>query len=123
MIPHDLLLFLFALVSYLIIDYFWLSLMKSFYVGEMAGTIRKKFLVFPGFLVYVLLAIGLVLFILPKEHAVWFGAFYGFLVYGTYNFTNLAILNGWTFRLAAVDIAWGVVLNTLVTVIVQTILR
>ncbi len=122
MISHDLKLFLFALITYLILDYFWLSIMKSFYVGEMVGSIRKKFRLFPGFLVYILLSIGLVLFVLPKENAVWLSALYGFIVYGIYNFTNLSLLNNWTIRLTAVDIAWGIVLNMLVTVIVQTIL-
>ena len=39
------------------------------------------------------------------------GAIFGGLAYGTYAFTNYAVLKGWTWTLVAADVAWGVVLT------------
>lgn len=38
-------------------------------------------------------------------------AFFGAICYGTYEFTNLATLKGWTFRMTAIDVTWGAFLN------------
>ena len=35
------------------------------------------------------------------------GALFGALAYGTYDLTNLATLNGFTVKVAVVDIVWG----------------
>ncbi len=43
------------------------------------------------------------------------GAALGFLVYGTYDLTNLALLKGWTPGISAMDIAWGTVLTAFVS--------
>ena len=39
------------------------------------------------------------------------GAVLGALAYGTYEFTNLATLKGWTWSMVAVDLIWGTVLT------------
>ncbi|MES2181362.1 MAG: DUF2177 family protein [Pseudomonadota bacterium] len=38
-------------------------------------------------------------------------AFFGFFVYASYDLTNLALLKDWPFTLAAVGIAWGILLS------------
>lgn len=43
-----------------------------------------------------------------------FGALFGFFTYATYDLTNLATLRDWPVLVAVVDIAWGMVLCTLV---------
>jgi len=35
----------------------------------------------------------------------------GALAYGTYAFTNYALLERWTFTFAAADLGWGIVLT------------
>ena len=47
---------------------------------------------------------------LPK--AALSGAFLGLVVYGVYDLTNLAILAGWTLRVALADLAWGSVASS-----------
>ncbi|MDD3679683.1 MAG: DUF2177 family protein, partial [Candidatus Shapirobacteria bacterium] len=69
-------------------------------------------------LVYFLIPLGLLLLVLPKTNGVWFwglfwGAFYGLVVYGVYDLTNYAILADWTLKLTIVDILWGMSLNGL----------
>jgi len=39
------------------------------------------------------------------------GAVLGGVAYGTYAFTNYAMLEGWTVSLAAADVGWGIVLT------------
>lgn len=39
-------------------------------------------------------------------------AIFGAAAYGTYEFTNLATIRGWTWRILVVDLAWGIVLTT-----------
>lgn len=39
------------------------------------------------------------------------GAFLGFIAYGTYEFTNLATLRDWTWQMVATDLAWGTLLT------------
>jgi uncharacterized membrane protein len=42
------------------------------------------------------------------------GAGLGLVVYGTYNLTNLALLQGWTVGITVMDIAWGTFVTALV---------
>ncbi|WP_347935788.1 DUF2177 family protein [Amylibacter sp. IMCC11727] len=39
------------------------------------------------------------------------GAILGAMAYGTYEFTNLATLKGWSWQMVAVDVTWGAVLS------------
>lgn len=43
--------------------------------------------------------------------ALLFGAVLGLVAYGTYDFTNLSTLKGYTVRLALTDLAWGTALT------------
>ena len=35
----------------------------------------------------------------------------GFMAYGTYEFTNYALIKGWTLRMVLTDVGWGTVLT------------
>ncbi|MEM1248493.1 MAG: DUF2177 family protein [Acidobacteriota bacterium] len=39
------------------------------------------------------------------------GALLGFVAYGTFGFTSLAVLEPWTLSLVLIDLAWGIVLT------------
>lgn len=36
---------------------------------------------------------------------------FGLVLYGVYDFTNLAMVSGWTLKVAVIDVLWGVVLG------------
>ena len=64
---------------------------------------------------WALLSAGLVVFVLPRAGqslpaAALFGALFGFLVYGVYDATNMAVLRGWPLSVAVVDVCWGALL-------------
>ena len=44
-------------------------------------------------------------------HALLNGMLIGFMCYGTYEFTNMATLSGWSWQQVLVDTAWGTVLT------------
>jgi uncharacterized membrane protein len=122
--------FFFIFILLVAIDYLWTGLIaKKFYVehlGSLARTLNGSFSVnvWSAVAVYVVLAFGIVYFVLPRLLAmpstVAFlpGALFGLVVYACYDFTNYAILQSYPFTLCLVDILWGTVLCGIVTQIV-----
>ncbi len=79
---------------------------------------------YAAFLFYALFALGLTYFaIYPAvtkgtyATALVLGALFGFFTYMTYDLTNLSTLKGWPVSLVIVDILWGVVLSSTVTIL------
>jgi len=107
----------------MVIDAIWLGLIATkFYLPKMDKVARQntgqpfspKW--FTTFLVYVILTLGIMLFVLPRVSGssylvAWVdGAFFGLIVYGVYVLTNFSTLKGVSLNLVVVDIAWGIVL-------------
>ena len=101
----------------LVADGVWLGvLMTEFYRSHMAPVARlveNRFA--PNWaaaaVVYALLGTGMALLVLPRASsggsaAAW-GAVFGLVVYGVYDFTNLATLRHWPLALTMVDVTWG----------------
>lgn len=101
----------------MVLDGVWLGLlMKDFYRREIGSIMRMA----DGgmapnwtaaFLVYVALATGIAVFVVQRAGDVWsaaaYGALFGALVYGVYDFTNYSILSQWTLTLTVADVCWG----------------
>ena len=71
-------------------------------------------------LFYLMFAAGLAFFsVLPgiatgqPLHAALSGAMVGLIAYGTFNLTNLAILRGYSAKIAAIDMVWGIIASAL----------
>jgi uncharacterized membrane protein len=120
---HTLKLFAALAPITLLVDLLWIGvLMKSFYLRELGEIARRE----GGglaprwgavVLVYLVIPAGLVLFVRPVVAdegrlivALLRGALFGFILYGVYDFTNLATLEKWTVRMTLVDVAWGTTL-------------
>lgn len=73
---------------------------------------------------YILLILGITLFVIPKAAgsslaALCWGAAFGFICYGVYDFTNMAIISQWPLWISIIDIVWGSVvcgLSSFITV-------
>jgi uncharacterized membrane protein len=102
------------------LDFVWVgNLVADYYVSQFTpiGRIADgKFVVIPwaAISVYLCMAIGLVLFVVPKaeiKDPLWkttmWGALFGFSLYGTYDLTNYAFLKDWPIGISFADIAWG----------------
>jgi len=106
-----------ALVLYAILDAVWFKLVAgNFFVRELGPVLNLKngALVVqwtPALLVYALLALGTAALIVPLSTSVasaaLYGAILGLVIYGVYDFTNLALLAHWTWKAAILDVAWG----------------
>ena len=101
----------------LAIDAIWIFLiMKGFYAGQFGSLMRKtgenpQLAIVAGLLAWSLLVVGVMTFVLPHvssyQNAALYGALLGFIIYGTYDFTNLATITGWKISMTIVDMAWG----------------
>jgi uncharacterized membrane protein len=124
-----LILFLIAWILVPLIDYIWLGkIAQGFYLSELGSLVREadgKFdpLIWAAALVYVGLAGLITEFVLPLSNqslktAAFKGFLMGFFVYLVYDATNLSLLKNWPLHMSMVDVVWGGVLCSLVSVIV-----
>jgi uncharacterized membrane protein len=103
-----------TLVAFLVLDGLWLGvLMASTYRGLLGALMLEQPLWAPAAVFYLLYVVGCVVFVvLPArswQHAALLGALFGVVAYGTYDLSNWATLQGWSARLAWMDMAWGAV--------------
>ena len=67
------------------------------------------------------------LFVIPRAPTVplaaAYGALFGLVVYGVYDFTNYSTLRQWPFVLTLADVAWGAVASAACAVVVRIVVR
>ena len=107
------------IVFMFVIDLIWLSVIaKSIYqqgIGHLTAT--EPNLIYAG-LFYLVYVLGLLWFAIKPNRmlpgikcAFVAGATVGFLVYASYDLTNLALLKDWPLGLSLIDITWGTILS------------
>lgn len=117
-------LYLLTVPVFFLIDLLWLGLVaKPFYREQLADFLGDGFNWQAAVVFYLIFIVGILLFAvvpaLEKEawqHALVWGALFGFFTYATYDLTNLATLPGWPIKVVVVDILWGTVLCASVAV-------
>jgi uncharacterized membrane protein len=120
-------------LAFMVLDGVWLGLvMKDFYRDQLAPIVR---LADGGmapnwpaaFVVYVLLGTGIAFFVIPRASTVslaaTYGALFGLVVYGVYDFTNYSTLRQWPIVLALADVAWGAVASAACAAVVRMAAR
>jgi len=114
--------FLVAFLSYLILDFFWFQFSLPSYkkvVGDIQGVPEIQTRILP-FLAYILLPLGLTIFVLnSKNNNVFYGALYGLVVYGIFNLTNRALFKNWSLNILVLDTLWGTIVSALTVFIVN----
>lgn len=99
-------------------DMIWLGFISKKLYDSQIGHLLKKTdgLLTPNFsaaaLVYIAIASGILLFVLPRVQqdymsALKYGALFGMIVYGVYDFTNYSILKDWPLKITIIDFLWG----------------
>jgi uncharacterized membrane protein len=117
------LLWAIAFALLLVIDMVWLMwLGRGFYIEEIGGLLLEQPNLIAAFGFYALYIAGLVyLVIAPAAEAdsvmkaVISGAVFGLVAYATYDLTNLAVMKGFTLKIALIDMVWGMVLSAAVS--------
>jgi uncharacterized membrane protein len=107
---------------FFIIDLIWLgAVAKGFYQKNLSFILSPQVNWPAAILFYLLYIAGILIFaVVPAvskdswQHAMVYGALFGFFTYMTYELTNLALLKDWPLNIVVVDIIWGVVLCTAV---------
>ena len=98
-----------------VIDALWLGVIaKDFYRTAMGALLAPEPRLGFATIFYLMYPLGLVIFaVLPGAdaasvvRAAVLGALFGLFCYGTYDLTNLAVVQDWPLRLTFVDLAWG----------------
>lgn len=112
------------LLSVIILDILWVSLLRKYVISnDIKLLLALKVNPLAAVLTWIFLVIGCYWFVviptqwytLPLVFA--YGAFFGLIVYGIYEFTNKALLFAWNWKLVVWDIVWGMVLCGSVSVV------
>ena len=117
------------LIVYVLIDFIWITFfMQPYFTSNLGHLLRES--VGTGFL----LTYGSIFFIFYVSGLYWFGVragistnsalnaamsggFLGFLAYGTYGLTNYIFFKGYPLSIALLDITWGTVLGSVVSLL------
>jgi uncharacterized membrane protein len=119
--------FIIILAILLVIDGLWIGLYASKKWSSLVQDLTNqpmKVKIGWAFMAYLCMGLAIYLFTLPiiKEKGIKIGAIYGaligFIIYGIFDYTNLAILGDrYNLMTALTDVAWGTFLMSISTVI------
>lgn len=116
-------LYLATLVVFFAVDMFWLGVVsRAFYKKHLGFIMAPEINWYAALIFYFLFIFGILVFVvLPgiKENA-WpmmlvRAALFGLITYATYDLTNLATVKDWPLIITIVDLAWGMVLSSVVS--------
>ncbi len=122
-------LYLIALPVFFAIDMLWLGVIsKDFYKQQLGYIMTPNVNWYAAIIFYLIFIAGLVLFVISPalaknsiQHALVFGALFGFITYATYDLTNLATIKDWPLKVTIVDMIWGAVLASSVSTVTYLI--
>ena len=109
---------------FFLVDILWLGFIaKQFYQNHLGFLLRPQVNWVAAIVFYLIYIVGILIFgVLPGikarsgTQALIFGSLYGFFTYATYELTNMALIENWPFKVVVVDILWGVILCSIVSV-------
>ena len=118
-------LYAIALPVFFAIDMIWIGVVaKGFYAKQIGHLLKPEVNWLAAIIFYLLFILGLVFFVIMPAiekgswtYALAFGALFGLICYATYDLTNLAVAKDWPLMVTIVDLAWGAVLASSVSVI------
>lgn len=114
------LLYLASFLLFLGLDYLGLTyLIKPIFERNIGDLLLDEFRLLPAFLFYAFYVAVLIWFVswpaLTAERSLWWvagnAALFGAAAYGTYEFTNLAVLKAWRAEMVIADLSWGMLLS------------
>lgn len=107
-------LYALAAPAFLLLDFLWLGVLSSNFYAQQFGSLLGETNWFAVIVLYPILIGGVVYFAAypaalkrSATTATLQGALFGFIVYATYDLTNLAVVRDWPVVASIVDIAWG----------------
>lgn len=121
-----------TILLFFLLDCLWIGFIaQSFYLSHLSsvlniqdGSLTARLA--PGVFVYICFAIMIWCVVLPLAQwhimqAFLYGALLGFIIYGIYDMTNMAVLKEWPFPVALLDICWGTFLCSITSGVCGTL--
>jgi len=114
-----------ALSTFFVIDMIWLVLIaKNFYAKQIGFLMSPNINWAAAIIFYLLFIVGLVVFVITPSleknswiQVILLGSLFGLITYATYDLTNLATIKDWPLLVTIVDLIWGSVLASSVSII------
>lgn len=108
-------------ILFVLLDFLWLAIIASAWYRQTLGFLAELdpqgkiiFNIPIGLIAQVVIALALsavTMLALRVDNrlvvALGWGAFIGFAIYATYDFTNLSFVKGWPLWISLLDVAWG----------------
>ncbi len=112
-----------TLAVFFAVDMLWLGVIsRAFYKKHLGFIMAPEVNWYAALIFYFLFIAGVLVFVvLPglKENDLTMtlvkAAFFGLITYATYDLTNLATVKDWPLIITVVDLIWGMVLTTIVS--------
>ena len=107
------------------IDFAYLTVIKGHFARQIAAVQGSPMVVnlFGAIITYVFLIFGINYFIIRPGRSAQDAFLLGLVVYGVYDFTNLALLSKWQLTTAVIDTLWGGTLFYLTTKLVEKLIK
>ena len=116
-------IFILSGIVLLAIDFIYLSLTKSYFAKQVqliqGSSMELNYL--GAAICYMFLVFGLNYFIIQPERSVFDAFLFGIIIYGTFDFTNMAIFKKWSLTTSIMDTLWGGTLFALSTFVINKI--
>ena len=115
--------YLISVVVFVLVDFVWINYVaQAFYQKHIGHLLREEYLLGPAAIFYLMFLAGIMLFIIHPRAKDSYASISGYamalgvLTYGTFDLTCLALFKGFPTIVAVVDMVWGGVLCTAVSV-------
>jgi uncharacterized membrane protein len=109
------------LLTMLALDSIYIYFTKTIF-GELVAKIQRTAMQLRlegAAIVYILLAIGLYYFIIKPGRSALDAGILGLVIYGTFDFTNYAMLKNYDIQVAIMDTIWGSLLFAITTLFLR----
>lgn len=118
-------LYLATLVTFFVIDMIWLGLLaRTFYRKHLGFLLAPDPNWIAAIVFYLLFILGILVFVVVPgveddslNTTLLHAALFGLITYATYDLTNLATVKDWPLLVTVVDLAWGIVLSVIVSLV------
>lgn len=123
--PKIIFSYLLTTIVFFAIDMVWLGFIaKDMYRKYLGSLLSDKVNWSAAIIFYLIYIVGIFIFVINpaiEKQTVWraivLGAFFGFISYATYDLTNYATLKGFPLNIVFIDLAWGAVLTSIVSLV------
>ena len=120
--------FILTLILFVAIDAIWIMYIAQPYMHEHLANLLTDKVKWPyAIMFWCIYVYGLMYFCINRNRRVvqvgLDAAFFGFIAYMTYAFTNKAILSNWPTKLVVLDVVWGPIVSGVTAMLSKKMIR